>query len=66
VKFFKWGVFTQNGVGVKGGDRNCGNSGDCGVEEEFDAVLEGTFEVGVEAEDANGEKSIETKQIYVG
>jgi hypothetical protein len=66
VRSFKWGVFTQNGVAVKGGDRNCGNGSSCGTEEEFEAVLDGTFQIGVEAEDAQGNKSIEKKQIYVG
>jgi hypothetical protein len=66
VNFFKWGVFTQNNVAIKGGDRNCGNAGSCGTDEEFEAVLDGTFQIGVEAEDSQGKRSIETKQIYVG
>ena len=66
VKEFEWGVFTQNNVAVKGGDRGCGNSAECGVEEEFEAILEGTFQIGVEAVDSKGNVTIEVKQIYVG
>jgi len=66
VGAFEWGVFTQNNVSVTGGDRNCGNSTSCSIEEEFDAALPGIFQIGVEAKDGKGAGTIEVKQIYVG
>ncbi len=66
VSTFTWGVFTENGTPVIGGDRGCGNSTQCEIEEEFEAQLPGAFRVGVEALDRNGQKSIEVRSIYVG
>ncbi len=66
VGAFEWGVFTQNNVAVKGGDRDCGNSTSCSIQEKFDAALPGIFQIGVEAKDATGVGTIEVKQIYVG
>lgn len=66
VANFEWGIFTENNVSVKGGERGCGNATECRIEEEFEAVLAGTFQVGVEAVDTKGTKTIEVKQIYIG
>ena len=66
VSSFKWGIFTENNVAIKGGDSGCGNVTECRTDEEFEAVLPGAFQIGVEAVDSKGTKSIEAKQIYVG
>ena len=66
VASFEWGIFTENNVPVKSGERNCGNATECRREEKFEAALTGAFQVGVEAVDSKGNKSIEVKQIYVG
>ena len=66
VDEFNWGVFTENNVAIKGGDKDCGGATECRIEEEFDAALAGAFQVGVEAKDNKGQGTIEKKQIYVG
>jgi hypothetical protein len=66
VASFEWGIFTENNVPVEGGERGCGNATECRIEEEFEAVLAGAFQVGVEAIDSKGTKTIEVKQIYIG
>jgi hypothetical protein len=65
VTNFEWGVFTENGVSVKGANKKCDNRSECSVEEKFKASLEGTFQIGVDAKDTQGNKTIETKQIYI-
>ncbi|MEW5956959.1 MAG: hypothetical protein AB1801_04490, partial [Chloroflexota bacterium] len=67
VGSFTWGVFAQNGspLGL-GGDRNCGGSTECRIDEEFETKLTGQFFVGVDAVDSAGNKTREIKQLYVG
>ncbi len=64
---FGWEVFAENGspLGI-GDDENCGGSTQCRIESEFDAQLAGAFQLGAEAEDNLGNKTIEIKQLFVG
>ncbi|RME72902.1 MAG: hypothetical protein D6784_12785 [Chloroflexi bacterium] len=66
VKNFEWGVFTQNGVSVKGGNKDCGNAGECSTKQEFNAALDGVFQIGVKAYDSANNETVEVKQVYVG
>ena len=66
VNSFSWGVFTENQVGVAGGNQDCGNATECRIEETFTAALPGAFQIGVEAKDATGIGVIEVGQLYVG
>jgi hypothetical protein len=66
VRSFTWGVFAQNGSPLFGGDKNCGNSQQCDVSDEFEATLSGQFFFGVDAVDSQGNTAREVKQLYVG
>ena len=66
VNRFEWGLFDGTGTSLKSGGKGCDNRNECSTEQEFEAVLDGTFQIGVKAYDASGTESIELKQIYVG
>jgi hypothetical protein len=66
VEKFKWGVFTENEVAIEGGDKDCDGATECRIEEEFEAVLDGAFQIGVDAKDNRGNHTIGMQQIYVG
>ena len=67
VSSFTWGLFAQNAspLGL-GGEKNCGNSGQCDASGEFEAQLTGQFFLGVDAADSKGNVVREVKQLYVG
>ncbi|MDX1521947.1 MAG: hypothetical protein R3264_10000, partial [Anaerolineae bacterium] len=65
VKNFDWGVFAQNGTPLVDGGKDCGNSSECRTDREFKTPLEGDFQIGVEAFDSTGQKTIQISQIYV-
>jgi hypothetical protein len=66
VKNFEWGIFDATGTSLKSGGKGCDNRTECSTDQEFEAVLDGTFQIGVKAFDSSGIESIEIKQIYVG
>jgi len=67
IQGFTWGVFAQNvsPVGL-GGEKGCGGSTQCDLSDEFKAQLPGTFFLGVDALDTQGNTVREIKQIYIG
>lgn len=66
VSDFEWGIFTENKTAVLGGDKGCGNAVECKISEEFEAELPGAFQIGVEAKNAQGQKTTHVTQLYVG
>lgn len=68
VATFTWGFLSQNRIPMPGtgGTRDCHDRLDCDYDTKVKAILKGQFEIGVEAINRNGQKTIETKQIYIG
>ncbi len=66
VTSFTWGIFTQNQVGLKGGDKACGGATECVEEIQENAPpVTGTYIVGADAVNVNGVKKRGVGEIYV-
>jgi hypothetical protein len=65
VASFTWGIFTQNQVGLKGGDKKCNNATECSTNIEESIPLAGTFIIGADAVDTKGNKNRGVGEIYV-
>ena len=66
VDRFTWGIFLQNLTPLIGGDKVCGGATECKVEVKENAPsLTGTYIVGADAVDVNGNTARGTSAIYV-
>jgi len=65
VKSFTWGIFTQNQVSLKGGDKNCNGATECSTHIEERIPIPGTFIIGADALDSKGNANRGLGEIYV-
>jgi hypothetical protein len=65
VKSFTWGIFTQNQVSLKGGEKECHGAKECSKEVKESVPIKGTFIVGADALDTKGKTSRGVGEIYV-
>ena len=65
VTSFTWGIFTQNQVGLKGGDKKCNGATECSTHIEESIPIPGTFIIGADAVDTKGNTNRGLGEIYV-
>jgi hypothetical protein len=65
VSSFTWGIFTQNQVPLKGGDKNCNGATECSTHIEEGIPIPGTFIIGADAVDTKGNTNRGLGEIYV-
>jgi hypothetical protein len=65
VDSFTWGIFTQNQVGLKGGDKKCNGATECSTHIEESIPIPGTFIIGADAVDTKGNTNRGLGEIYV-
>jgi hypothetical protein len=66
VDEFTWGIFTQNQTGLIGGNIDCRNASECKHEEKVIAPsISGTYLVGADAVDSQGNTARGVAEIYV-
>ncbi|MBN1991529.1 MAG: hypothetical protein JW953_02415 [Anaerolineae bacterium] len=65
VSSFSWGIFTQNQVSLKGGEKTCNGATECKLEVKEVAPGTGTYIVGADAADTTGATTRGVGEIYV-